>query len=101
MWCLKITKIFKVLIISNNQKLDFSHIKSYGKLKWRALNQIATNLAQIWDLSSVGQEDYALKCRAKFLILNHTNEYSMVVDLVQIGAGPKILEQITLQTFTK
>ena len=53
--------MYKVLKSDKNQKLDFPHIKSYGKLKWRALSQIATNRAQIWDLSSVGQGDYALK----------------------------------------
>ena len=66
--------MYKVLKIDKNQKLDFSHIKSYGKLKWRALSQIATNRAQIWDLSSVRQKDYDLKCRVKCSILNHTNE---------------------------
>ena len=78
--------MYKVLIISKNQKLDFFHIKSYGKLKWRALSQIATNLAQIWDLSSAGQGDHALESREKFLILNHTN--AGCTECLQIEIGP-------------
>ena len=65
--------MYKVLKIGKNQKFNFSHIKSYGKFKRRALSQIATNRAQNWDMSTAGQGDYALKCRAKFSILNHTD----------------------------
>ena len=64
--------MYKVLEIAKNQKLDLFHIKSYGKLKWRALSQISINRAQIWDLNSVRQNDNVLKCQAKCSILNHT-----------------------------
>ena len=69
--------MYKVFKIGKSRKLDFffQKKKQYRKFKWRALSQILTNRAKIWDLSSVRQEDYALKCRKKRSILNHFNIY--------------------------